>query len=172
MLFRSSQKLLTLSVGYGHHQGGLVVSTGSDGTGLNVSYLYKPHNSHSVTSISLIHTDSALLTGSDWANFTMSVGENGINLFLNGELAGSVANNDHNIDYTKLNFSNVGIGTLFMEDSKIGGSCGGTTTKGATAHIDNIALWKKDLGQTIPEPTTATLALLGIGALMLRRKRH
>ena len=105
------------------------------------------------------------LTGNNLSTFTFTGDDTSLKFYLDGVLIGSM---EH--------------GFLPTDDTSLTGMQFGQQYGGqhqlTSAIIDNVIIWDRPLSQseilaltTIPEPSTATLGLLGLGALMLRRRR-
>lgn len=108
--------------------------------------------------------DGQTAISTDWMTFTITCDGNTLSLYQNGLLVGSREYLVGNVDITGIQFG-----------QSFGGGRGITS-----ADIDNVGLWDKALtadeikllnGLTVPEPATATLGLLGLSALFLRRRR-
>ncbi|MEG2585086.1 MAG: LamG-like jellyroll fold domain-containing protein, partial [Akkermansia sp.] len=105
------------------------------------------------------------ITSDNWTTFTITGNGSFITLYQDG----------------------ISIGTLdyVAEDKNITGiqfGCsiaGGNNRPITSAKIDNVGLWNtaltadqvKSLNGLVPEPTTVSLSLVGLAALMLRRRR-
>lgn len=111
------------------------------------------------------------LTGntSSWQNFTMTAGDGIISLYLDG--AKTATYNVGSTDLGKLNFFQLG--------------CGNNGTNSGTLKMDDFSLWNRSLSAEeiqfltdhpasalmVPETSTASLGLLGLFALLSRRRR-
>ena len=107
-------------------------------------------------------------TVADWQTFTMTSSASGVAMYINGT---QVMSNVKTLNAGTLNFFQLG--------------CNLNGTNVADMKTDDFALWNRALTQeeitfiasnpaskAIPEPATASLSLLGLMALMARRRRN
>ncbi len=105
----------------------------------------------------------------NWATVTIvsNATDNILNLYVNGEVKGTWSGDA----WTAAEGN-----SLALKGIQIGAVLGGTR-KINDVQIDNIAIWNTALSGTevaaliVPEPATASLSLLGLAALMIRRRR-
>lgn len=112
---------------------------------------------------------NSLLKGSDWANVVLTSDGTNLTMYVNNlKVASAYAPG------ASTTLSNVQLSSMW-----------GDSSRAANANYDDFAIWNRALndkeikhltsggtaGDLIPEPATATLSLLGLAALMLRRRR-
>ncbi|MEG1937475.1 MAG: LamG-like jellyroll fold domain-containing protein [Akkermansia sp.] len=106
---------------------------------------------------------SCSYTPSDWTTFTITCTGSLLSLYKDGLLVGNI---------------NCTIGDEAITGIQFGQDFGGGRPI-TSAKIDNVGLWNtaltadqvKSLNGLVPEPTTVSLSLVGLAALMLRRRR-
>ncbi len=128
---------------------------------MNSSY---GHLSSSGTTL-LIGTSSMTLGQmSDWVNFSIvsDITKSTLSFYIDGELAGSLDNWGPREDDSTDNFSPTGI--------VFGSAPDGGRDFDGEVKINNIKFYSAAVYPT-PEPATASLSLLGLAALMMRRRR-
>ncbi len=109
-------------------------------------------------SISSGITTTDLQSATDWINFSVvsDLENNTLSLFVNGEEAGVLHNwNPESPALTGLQF---------------GSAFGATRLMAGPAQINNVFIYNHAV-YPIPEPATASLSLLGLAALLMRRRR-
>lgn len=105
----------------------------------------------------------------DWATVTIvsNATDHVLNLYVNGKVKGTWSGDAWTAAADQ---------SLALAGIQIGAVLGGTR-KIDNVEIDNIAIWNTALTSTevsaliVPEPATASLSLLGLAALMMRRRR-
>ena len=148
-----------------------VSSAASSVPGLNISYA---DGNFSMTNAST-WTTNALITGTGQASLDFS---GGVNLLLT-ECSGGLMD--------QLMASRVSTINFVLCDRDLPGSASNadfstvcvlydTALKNAGFVLDNEGTWMNDgvvtLVRPVPEPASAALGLLGLGVLLLRRRRH
>lgn len=109
-----------------------------------------------------------------WTNFTITCTSNQITFYKDGQIINTIA---------------AEVGSKAITGIQFGKDWGASTSNTQnfidSAKLDNIGIWNKALStdevkelnglptnSAVPEPTTATLSLLGLASLLMRRRRR
>lgn len=146
------------------------VSTSDSVPNLNISYA---DGNFSMTAPDT-WTTNALITGAGQASVDFS---GGVNLLLT-ECSGSLMGKLVEARVSAINFVlyDGSLANTFNGDSSLASVLYDAALKNAGFILANEDSWMRDgvvtLVRTVPEPGTASVALLGLGALLLRRRRN